>query len=104
MEQRAVLRPYLHYVLDLWLEKRAQKDMQGEAYLTRFVDDFVVAFQYKRDAERFDRLRKIRMQRLGLRVAPDKTRLLLFGRLARERAASGQANRAPVGDDFAQQR
>ena len=46
---------YLHYVLDLWFEKRAKKDMQGEAYLTRFVDDFVVAFQYKRDAERFDR-------------------------------------------------
>src|SRR5262249_5918362 len=29
---------YLHYVLDLWFEKRAKKDMQGEAYLTRFVD------------------------------------------------------------------
>ena len=43
-------------MLDLWLEKRAKKDLQGEAYLTRFVDDFVVAFQYKRDAEHFDRI------------------------------------------------
>jgi RNA-directed DNA polymerase len=79
---------YLHYVLDVWFEKRAKKEMQGEAYLTRFVDDFVVAFQYKRDAERFDRILKVRMQRFGLRLAPEKTRLLLFGRFARERAAS----------------
>jgi hypothetical protein len=62
--------------------------MQGEAYLTRCVDDFGVAFQSKRDAERFDRPRKARRQRCGLRVAPEKTRLLRCGRLARERAAS----------------
>jgi hypothetical protein len=79
---------YLHYVLDLWFEKRVKKDMQGEAYLTRFVDDFVVALQYKRDAEHFDRLLKSRMEKFGLRLAPDKTRLLLFGRFARERAAA----------------
>ena len=30
---------YLHYCLDLWFEKRVKKYMQGEAYLTRFVDD-----------------------------------------------------------------
>jgi RNA-directed DNA polymerase len=75
-------------VLDLWFAKRAKKDMQGEAYLTRFVDDFVVAFQYKRDAEHFDRTLTHRMEKFGLQLAPDKTRMLLFGRFARERAAS----------------
>jgi len=30
---------YLHYVLDLWFEKRCKKWFQGEAYLTRFADD-----------------------------------------------------------------
>ena len=79
---------YLHYVLDLWFEKRAKRAMQGAVYLTRFVDDFVVALQYKRDAERFDRTLTIRMQRFGLRWAPDKTRLIFFGRFARERATS----------------
>jgi RNA-directed DNA polymerase len=49
---------YLHYVLDLWFEKRAKREMQGEAYLTRFVDDFVVVFQYRQDAENFDRMLK----------------------------------------------
>ena len=47
-----------------------------------------VAFQDKRDAERFDHTLKIRLQRFGLRLAPEKTRLILFGRFARERAAS----------------
>ena len=79
---------YLHYVLDLWFEKRARRYMQGEAYLTRFVDDFVVAFQYKRDAENFDRKLKIRMKKFGLSLAPEKTRMILFGRFARERADS----------------
>lgn len=79
---------YLHYVIDLWFEKRAKREMQGEAYLTRFVDDFVVAFQYRQDAENFDRMLKSRLERFGLRVASEKTRLMLFGRFARERAAS----------------
>ena len=79
---------YLHYVLDVWFEKRAKRDMQGEAYLTRFVDDFMVAFQYKRDAEHFDRNLKVRMKRFGLSLAPEKTRMILFGRFARESAAS----------------
>jgi RNA-directed DNA polymerase len=61
---------YLHYVLE------------------RFVDDFVGALQSKRDAERFDRTLKVRMQKFGLSVAPEKTRLICFGRLAQERAAS----------------
>ena len=65
---------YLHYVLDLWFEKRAKRDMQGEAYLTRFVDDFVVAFQYKRDAEHFDRKLKIRLKDLRAQVWPRRRR------------------------------
>ena len=79
---------YLHYVLDVWFEKRAKRGRQGEVYLTRFVDDFVVAFQSKRDADRFDRTLKVRRQTCGRRLAPDKTRLILFGRFARERATS----------------
>jgi RNA-directed DNA polymerase len=79
---------YLHYVIDLWFEKRVKKALQGEAYLTRFVDDFVVAFQYKQDAEDFDHMLRERMQGFGLRLAPEKTRLVLFGRFARERAAA----------------
>ena len=78
---------YLHYVLDLWFEKKFKTWCQGEAYLTRFADDFVACFQYKRDAERLDRILKHRMKKFSLELATEKTRMLLFGRFARERMA-----------------
>ena len=74
---------YLHYVLDLWFEKKYRRCLQGEAYLTRFADDYVVCFQYKRDAEGFQILLQERMRKFGLELAPEKTRLISFGRFAR---------------------
>ena len=44
---------YLHYVLDLWFEKIVKPRMTGEAYLIRYIDDFVVSFQYRADAMKF---------------------------------------------------
>src|SRR5215470_15811380 len=35
---------YLHYALDLWFERRFQRQCRGEAHLVRFVDDFVGSF------------------------------------------------------------
>lgn len=77
----------LHYILDLWFEKRVRPFCQGEAYLTRFVDDFVGCFQYKRDAESFHRKLGLRFGKFGLELAEGKTRLLLFGRFARQTKA-----------------
>lgn len=74
-------------MLDLWFEKRFKRYCQGEVYLTRFADDYVACFQYKRDAERFERGLKGRMEKFGLELAPEKTRLLLFGRFAVGRKA-----------------
>ncbi len=55
---RGVISPvlaniYLHYALDLWFEKTVKPKMKGRAMLIRYADDFVVAFQFKQDAERF---------------------------------------------------
>ena len=36
---------YLHYVLDLWFERRFKKTCRGFAELTRFADDYVATFQ-----------------------------------------------------------
>jgi group II intron reverse transcriptase/maturase len=41
---------YLHYVLDLWFERVVKPRLKGEAYLIRYIDDFVVCFQYAADA------------------------------------------------------
>src|ERR1039457_6506569 len=41
---------YLHYVLDLWFERVVKPRLRGEAYLVRYIDDFVICFQYRADA------------------------------------------------------
>ena len=44
---------YLHYVLDLWFHKKWRaRTAEGNTIIVRYADDFVVGFQYQRDAER----------------------------------------------------
>ena len=74
---------YLHFVLDLWFAKKIKPTCQGEAYLTRFADDFVVNFQYGRDAERFQKDLTDRFGKFGLELAEEKTRVMRFGRFVR---------------------
>jgi RNA-directed DNA polymerase len=89
---------YLHYTLDLWFEKKFKPQCRGEAYLVRFVDDFVVSFQYLADAENFQRQLRVRLARFNLELAEEKTRLLLFGRFAAERCA--RVDRRPETFEF----
>lgn len=37
-----------HNVLDLWMEKVVKREMNGYVELVRYVDDFVVMVQYKK--------------------------------------------------------
>ena len=82
---------YLHYALDLWFIHMVQKGhFRGEAYLTRYADDFVCCFQYRDDAEKFRQELTERMAKFGLELATEKTRVLEFGRFAESnRAAKG---------------
>lgn len=77
---------YLHYVLDLWFEKVVKPRLRGEAYLVRYVDDFVVCFQYRSDAIRFQEALVKRLGRFTLTIEPNKTRLVEFGRFAQRDA------------------
>ena len=97
--QGAIVSPvlanaYLHYVLDLWFHRKWRPNApEGEAISVRYADDFVVGFQYKRDAERFLRDLKERMNSFRLELHPDKTRLVEFGRFAaanRKQAGQGK--------------
>jgi group II intron reverse transcriptase/maturase len=71
---------YLHYVLDLWFERVVKPRCRGQAYIIRFADDFLCAFQYKDEAERFYRVLPKRLEKFALKVAPEKTCLLRFSR------------------------
>ena len=74
---------YLHYALDLWFEKPFRKSCRGKARLIRFADDFVAVFEEGDDARRFEMEVQKRMAKFGLELAPEKTKLLPFGRYAR---------------------
>ena len=67
---------YLHDCLDLWFHKGVRKHCRGEACLIRYADDVVCAFEYKEDAERFDRVLGKRLKKFGLELTEGKTRVI----------------------------
>lgn len=85
---------YLHYVLDLWFEKQRKKTCQGQAYLIRYLDDFVICFQLKSDAEAVRRDLQERLGKFGLQLEPEKTKLLNFGRFSAANAVTAQKKAA----------
>ena len=64
---------YLHYALDLWFEHVVKPRCNGHAILIRYADDYVCAFQYRNDVQRFYRAMPKRLEKFGLQVAPDVT-------------------------------
>ena len=79
----ALANIYLHYVLDVWFEKRFAKSCRGRAYLVRYADDFVACFHLEDDAKRFMVELNHRLAAFDLEAEPTKTRLLRFGDQAR---------------------
>lgn len=73
---------YLHYVFDLWVHQWRQRQARGEVIVVRYADDFVVGFSRRDEAERFLEQLQERMNRFGLELHPNKTRLIEFGRWA----------------------
>jgi RNA-directed DNA polymerase len=81
---------YLHYVLDLWFEKRIKRDCQGDAYMIRYADDFVCCFQHEKEARTFLRELEERLRKFNLEVAEEKTRIINFGRFAKSTDRNGK--------------
>lgn len=82
---------YLHYVLDLWVDSWRTRIAKGEVIIVRYADDFIVGFQYYKDAVRFKEELKRRLSKFNLSLHPQKTRLLNFGRFAsRDRKEQGK--------------
>lgn len=82
---------YLHYVLDLWVQQWRKRSARGEVIIVRYADDLVVGFQHLTDATKFRTELQQRLERFGLEVHPEKTRLLRFGPFAaQDRRTIGQ--------------
>jgi RNA-directed DNA polymerase len=82
---------YLHYVFDLWIEQWRKTQARGDVLVVRFADDFVAGFQHRKEAEQLLEDLRARFRKFGLKLHPEKTRLIEFGRFAaQDRKARGQ--------------
>jgi RNA-directed DNA polymerase len=81
---------YLHYVFDLWAHQWRTRNARGDVIIVRWADDFVVGFEHRDDAERFQEELRRRLAEFDLELNTEKTRLIEFGRFAaRDRQARG---------------
>jgi group II intron reverse transcriptase/maturase len=85
--QGAVISPllaniYLHYALDLWVNRWRRREATGDMIIVRYADDFIVGFEHENDARRFLDAMRERLGKFALSLHPEKTRLIEFGRLA----------------------
>jgi RNA-directed DNA polymerase len=69
---------YLHEVLDLWFAREVQPRMRGRSFMVRYADDAVLVFEHEQDARRVLEVLAKRFGRFGLRLHPNKTRLVKF--------------------------
>jgi group II intron reverse transcriptase/maturase len=69
---------YLHTVLDVWFVEIIRPLLKGKARLIRFADDFAMVFERKDDAQRVHEVLPKRFGKYGLKIHPDKTRLVDF--------------------------
>ena len=61
---------YLHYVLDLWVERWRKTQAKGDVIVVRFADDFVVGIQHREKAEQLLAELRERFAQFGLKFAP----------------------------------
>jgi group II intron reverse transcriptase/maturase len=69
---------YLHEVLDKWFEQEVKARLKGKSFLVRYADDFVIVFEREKDARRVWDVLSKRLARFGLKLHPEKTRLICF--------------------------
>ncbi len=82
----ALSNVFLHYVLDLWFEKKIRPSVRGVCSMVRYADDFVCMVQYQEDAQHIEAALRDRFAKFGLELHPEKTQIISFGRYERENA------------------
>jgi len=80
---------FLHEVLDDWFVKAVKPLMKGKASMVRYADDAVIMCELKEDAERIYKVLGARFEKYGLKIHPEKTRLLDF---TKPRDGQGKGN------------
>lgn len=81
---------FLHEVLDAWFDSEVKPRMRGAAFLIRFADDAAMLFEREEDARRVHSVLPKRFGKYGLRLNPQKTRLVRFLRPRGPKAGTGR--------------
>lgn len=76
---------YMHHVLVLWYKAYYEKRGKGMSFLVVYADDYLAGFEHKWEAEKYYKEMQIRLNKYGLEIETSKSRLLEFGRYAKER-------------------
>lgn len=87
---------YLHFVLDGWFEESVLPRLKRRAGLVRYADDAVLAFEDFLDGQRVRAVIGKRLERFGLSLHPEKTRMIDF----RFKRPSGGPHPATQGTSF----
>ena len=73
---------FLDEVMDRWMLQWRKTKAKGDVIGVRYVDDAVFGFQNENEARAFLEELRDRLKANGLRLHPEKTRLIEFGRFA----------------------
>jgi group II intron reverse transcriptase/maturase len=79
---------YLHYALDKWFIEQIQPLLYGEGSLIRFADDFLLVFSNKKDLQRVMKVLSKHLDKFGLPLHPEKTRIIDLGSSGGEKSGT----------------
>lgn len=69
---------YLHHVLDMWFLRDVCPRVRGMKELIRYADDFIIMLEREDEARRVFNVLPKRFEKYGLKLHPEKTRLIAF--------------------------
>ncbi|MBE7726812.1 MAG: hypothetical protein E7244_21085 [Enterocloster citroniae] len=90
---------YMHHVLILWYREYWTKRGSGDNFLVNYADDYIAEFENKWEAEKYYEQMQERLGKFGLELETGKSRLIEFGRYAKERRKR-KGNGKPETFDF----
>lgn len=85
---------YLHEALDKWYVEEIRPILEGRSVIVRFADDVILGYETRADAEMVLEAIKLRLEEYGLKLHPEKTRLVY---LAKPENRNGRNNRRGKG-------
>ncbi len=71
---------YAHYVIDIWLEQTVLPYLLGKIKAIRYADDIVICVSRHKDADRIVRTLIGRLNKYGLELNLDKTKIISFNK------------------------